>query len=366
MMCCITKLFLFAFLLIGFVPDSEAGRCKPYPQCQEILNDPQKWASENEASPDNGQLDLADIVSNSVNASCLAWRPTGVCFWLKIKLFSVSVRTSLKVKHYIPDLVISAYQNKGKNTWDMMSWTDDISDSVAGGFGLELEGGDTVDKRQGFRAPVNLKFKHGTAIGNPLASVYGQSYMDYVMCQSGVTSFMPYFNSIADGMMWRTATPEIYTNILDILTPGKSNIGERNDGDEYLFTGVWSGLYPRTGFVNHSDDYKAAATVAARVASIVTSSPPTHIAMSANGSSKSGYWPAGEVDEWDSVTGKWQMLYPKMDDQCHLFGHISTSLIGDDGYSDRRDSGGNYAWNLWREYSCCRKEGQVFLGFVGE
>ncbi len=367
------KYFLIGLFVTALIPfDSLGATCKPYPECQDVINDPNKWAQENPASPDNDSLDLADIISNSVNTSCLAWRPVGVCFWLKISLFSVSVRTSIKVKHYIPDLVISAYQVKGKNTWDMMSWTDDLSENVSSSFGVDLDDGEVVNKRQGqghgLGSNVNLKFKNATAIGNPLASVYGQSFMDYAICKAGTISFMPYYNSLADGLLWRTAEPEYLTNVLDMITPGKSNIGERSNGDEYLFLRVWSGLYPRTGFVNHFDDYKAAAVVASRVASIVTSSSMVHVAMSANGSRKAGYWPAGEVNEWDEKTGKYQMLYPKADSQCHLFGHIKTdsTFSASDGYGDRRDAKGNYAWNLWREYSCCRKEGQIFLYFVGE
>lgn len=349
-----------------------AATCKPYPECREVIRDPNKWAKENPSTPDDGTLDLADIISNSVNTSCLSWRPVGVCFWLKIGFFSVSVRTSIKVKHYIPDLVISAYQVKGENPWHMMSWTDDLSGSLSSSLGVDLDDGEIINKRQGqghgVGSNINLKFKNATAIGNPLATVYGQSFMDYAICQAGTTSFMPYYNSLADGMLWRSAEPEYFTNILDMVTPGKSNIGERSNGNEYLFLDVWSGLYPRTGFVNHFDDYKAAAVVASRVASIVTSGSMSHVALSANGSRKAGYWPAGEVNEWDEKTGKYQMLYPKTDNKCHLFGHISTSLSpsASDGYADRRSSNGNYAWNLWREYSCCRKEGQIFLYFVGE
>lgn len=357
---------LFIAVLLTFAASTSAfAECQPSPECREFLNDPTAWSAENQGN--GGSLDIADIASNSVSTSCIAWKPVGVCFWLKISLFNVQVRTSLKVRHYIPDLVISAYQVKGENTWSEMSWTDDISDSLTGSFGLKLDGGEVTNKDQSTDSGSTLKFKHATAIGNPLASVWGQSSMDYVMCKAGTTSFMPYFNSIADNMLWRTALPEHLIYALNIWTPGRSIIGERDEGQEYLFSNKWAGLYPRTGFVNHYDDYKAAAVVAARVGSIVTSDTMTHIRYSANASSSDGYWPAGELKEWDSDTGYWQMLYPKMESSCHLFGHIETqSGMGSDGYADRRDDGGNYAWNLWRPYSCCRKEGQVFLGFVGE
>ncbi|MCG8096721.1 MAG: TraU family protein [Candidatus Thiodiazotropha endolucinida] len=35
---------------------------------------------------------------------CMRWMPTGVCFWLRCSWSGCSVRTSIKVGHYNPDL----------------------------------------------------------------------------------------------------------------------------------------------------------------------------------------------------------------------------------------------------------------------
>ena len=41
--------------------------------------------------------------------SCIAWRPTGVCFFLHCTIFGCSIRTSIKVSHYVPDAIVSTY-----------------------------------------------------------------------------------------------------------------------------------------------------------------------------------------------------------------------------------------------------------------
>lgn len=367
--------------LIFISSESVAGQCKPYPDCKEVLKDPEKYASTHSSTPDDGSLDVMDIISASKSMSCVDWKVIGVCVWLKYEIFSVSIRTSLKVSHYIPDLVISAYKNKGENPWSLMSWTDDLGDATNSLFGLDLKGGNIHNKKGGRKSPSTILFKHTTAIANPLASVYGQGFLDYFMCQSGVTSFVPYYNSVADGMLWRTAAPEFLTEALELITPGKSIVGERDDGEQFIFTGRWGNVYPRTGFVNIADDYKAAAVATARTASIVTDTGAAiHVHQSANGSSKKGYWPASEVNEYDSESGKYQMLFPRLEDTCHIFGSKQEELFADeikdasegkdlteigDKYSKERTQSGDYAHNLWRKYRCCRKEGQVLMMHTG-
>ena len=49
--------------------------------------------------------------------TCMRWMPVGMCFWLRCSWSGCSVRTSLKVGHYNPDLVVSAYNELGGNPW---------------------------------------------------------------------------------------------------------------------------------------------------------------------------------------------------------------------------------------------------------
>ncbi len=62
-------------------------------------------------------LNTATIVSSTLSPSCLEYRVVGICYWLFCTPFGCSVRTSTKVRHYIPDAVVSNYSNTGENPW---------------------------------------------------------------------------------------------------------------------------------------------------------------------------------------------------------------------------------------------------------
>ena len=70
-------------------------------------------------------------------------------------------------------------------------------------------------------------------------------------------------------------------------------------------------------------------------------------------SPKDGYWPAGELKEGDASTGKWQELTPSLSLNCAVFPNSGPKTQAVDG---------DYAWALWRPYSCCQRKGQIFLG----
>ncbi len=54
------------------------------------------------------------------------------------------------------------------------------------------------------------------------------------------------------------------------------------------------------------------------------------------------------------------MLTPKADTGCAAFGQ--NDVARRNSWSNGRvDVHGDYAWNLWRPYKCCRSRGQVFL-----
>src|SRR3546814_7309096 len=62
-------------------------------------------------------LDTATIVSSALSPDCLEYRVVGICYWLYCTPFGCSVRTSVKVRHYVPDAVVSSYSNTGENPW---------------------------------------------------------------------------------------------------------------------------------------------------------------------------------------------------------------------------------------------------------
>ncbi len=71
-------------------------------------------------------------------------------------------------------------------------------------------------------------------------------------------------------------------------------------------------------------------------------------------------WSPGPLVEKDNSTGIWQMLAPEPESSCDVFGiNDLASLTGWGG--GRVDPEGDYVWNLWRPYQCCRRRGQFFL-----
>ena len=66
-----------------------------------------------------GVITTPQIITQTTTAAltCMQWMPTGICFWLRCSLSGCSVRTSVKVGHYNPDLVVSSYNELGGNPW---------------------------------------------------------------------------------------------------------------------------------------------------------------------------------------------------------------------------------------------------------
>jgi integrating conjugative element protein (TIGR03756 family) len=284
-------------------------------------------------------LNTAAIIASSLSPDCLEYRVVGICYWLFCTPFGCSVKTSTKVRHYIPDAVVSSYSNTGENPWlEVRAMSLPNSAAQAGGDGTTNHGNEN-----------NLaKFKNADVIGHPGGTVFGQfaSASGYT-CQGAGTAFVPYLLSTLDTLAWRYNIPEaVYP---ESLIPGLREIGGR------LSLDLWGAVYPRGGFLHQVDDYKAGAVVAQRAGDVVTRHGQIHVYQPLLASARDGYWPAGALVETDATTGKWQALTPLLSPTCTVFPHGGFLMQAEQG---------DYAWALWRPYSCCQRRGQVFLGSV--
>ena len=61
-------------------------------------------------------LDTVSISTSTLSPSCLEYRVVGICYWLQCG-FGCRVRTSMKVRHFVADAVVSSYSSTGKNPW---------------------------------------------------------------------------------------------------------------------------------------------------------------------------------------------------------------------------------------------------------
>ncbi|HCM5830643.1 TIGR03756 family integrating conjugative element protein [Klebsiella pneumoniae] len=284
-------------------------------------------------------LNTTSIISSTLSPDCLEYRVTGICYWLFCTQFGCSVRTSTKVRHYVPDAVVSSYANAGENPWievRAMSTTN----ATAQGSG---------DGTTNHHNENNLaRFRNADVIGHPGGYTFSQfaSASGYT-CEGPGTAFMPYLLSTLDTVAWRHNIPEaVYP---EALIPGTREIGGGASLD------LWGAVYPRGGFLYQVDDHKASAVVAQRAGDIVTRRGQLHVYQPLLASSRDGYWPAGELIESDASTGKWQELTPRLSSSCTVFPHSGPLTQAQQG---------DYAWALWRPYSCCQRRGQVFLGSV--
>ncbi len=282
-------------------------------------------------------LNTAAIVSSTLSPNCLEYRVVGVCYWLYCSYGGCSVRTSVKVRHFVPDAVVSSYSNTGENPWiEVQAMSLPNATAQAGGDGTTNEDHEN-----------NLaKFKNADVIGHPGGWVFGQFASSWgYSCQGASTAFTPYLLSTFDTIAWRYNVPEMFYP--EALVPGMREIGTRSG------LNLWGNVYPRGGFLHQSDDYMAGAVVAQRAGDIVTRRGQLHVYLPLLSNARDGYWPAGELIESDAATGKWQELTPTLSRSCAVFPHTDNRV---------QAQRGDYAWALWRPYSCCQRRGQTFLG----
>ena len=305
-------------------------------------------------------LTTPTIVARTTTAalSCMRWTPIGMCFWLRCGLNGCSVRSSLKVGHYNPDLVVSAYHQLGANPWLEVRSTLGSAQKVAATsvLGRLLSfpigaGANRTEGAPGGRDHRNLIFREADAIGHPLSTFSALSFE--LICKSQTTALVPYYQSGIDALAWRGALPES-------LYPASLIPGQREIGSWPLQT--WGSVYPRNGWVTQSEEPKAAAVLAQRVGDIVTRRGQAHLYVPLSGpkGGRQRVWPPGPLVENGPKTGSWQMLSPHADTSCAAFGKSDRGLRKS-WSSERGDLHGDYTWNLWRPYKCCRSRGQVFL-----
>ena len=59
----------------------------------------------------------ADILAASADLACLDYQLVGGCVWLRCGLFGCRTRVSVKVRHFVPDAVVTAYPARGRCPW---------------------------------------------------------------------------------------------------------------------------------------------------------------------------------------------------------------------------------------------------------
>ena len=285
----------------------------------------------------------ADILAASADFDCLDYRIAGGCVWLRCGIGGCSTRASVKYRHYVPDAVVTAYPSARRSPWTEMRSLDGTAD------------GGTYAKGAGSRAATGLRFKLAQAVGSPGIAWIEALDPGTTVCKPAATPFAPYYVANADPM-WRSPGLQAPLTLRHAL---------RSVREPGPLGSMWGALYPRTGFVQQSHDYKAGAVAAQRVADIVTRRSQPHVYRPLLGDSGGGQWPPGAVVEGDPDTHKWQLLAPRTG-SCSVFAGSAAPLLGAvDPLGRNVSASGAYAWNLWRPYRCCKRRGQWLISHWG-
>lgn len=294
-------------------------------------------------------INTSQIVSTTLSAmSCLQYNPVaGICFWLVCGAHGCKIKTSTKVKHWNPDVVVSSYTTTGESTWLETR-------SYSSGSSSKLDAGDDINSREKNRQHTATTFRETDAVGNPaLAAMWALSNTGY-MCPSVTYPYVPHFlSSQWDFVSWRFAS-------IEMVYPASLIPGMREIGTWPMNT--WGGVYPRTGFVTQNEGPKASAVTAQRAGDIITRTLQPHLYNPLGNDCSKGNmkcWAPGPLKEMDEQSGKWQMLAPIAESACSIFGN--NDVLSLTSWADfKTDQDHDFAWNLWREYACCKRKG-IFL-----
>lgn len=293
----------------------------------------------------DSQITSPEIVADTMRAlpSCIHYKVTGICYWMECVGPFCSINTTLKLDHYLPDLVESVYTKPTNNPW---LFDRNVLDPIAKRIGkMEMKQlahenrMEYSESHNNTQLDIDDRFHEIDVNGNPALTAL---HWGEFLLPSAASIFMPYFSSMMDSYAWRY--PALERFYPQSYLPGVDDVGIPILHD-------WGQLYPRNGFLSQPDDAKAAAVIALRAATIITQPAQPHV-----------YQPLGnscgdhcDIDsvEVNSSNTKFQMIYPKVDSTCMVFGHSDAGDLHPWGMDDAQKGNDRYVWIVWRHYHGC-------------
>lgn len=304
---------------------------------------PSKLLSDSRLKPES-------LLKDSLTLSCIDYRLTGMCFWLKCSAFGCYIRTSPQVEHYNPDVLMEV------TTTDKlpMKWLTGPIDTAASSLIQKLFKMSLGQRQKELQSKASYSFYDVNEIGNPVLPLYNRSVGTVVgglvgWCGSQVTPFSPYFHTKVDPD-WRLGLAEALLAIPNLT----KTVGSLEDH--------WAPLYPRTGAIVHSDLYRGAAGAVFRAGHITTRGSQPHIYRQLpTGSTGGKTWGPDplELDEGGSrPSNKWQLNYPRSKgSSCYQIPEQAKENQSGE-YSTIESDVDNYVWTMWRKYKCCQNRGK--------
>jgi len=291
------------------------------------------------ARADTATISSAEIMTEAIDLACLDYQVVGGCVWMTCTITGCEFDFSIKVSHRIPEAVVNSYPILGQSPWPESQAAVSPTAFAAEG-GASEEGGKTNREQA-------LKFKNTEVFGSPgtlgyhLAAAAGGTIP---FCKPLTWPMVPYFISTLDPN-WRDPvieTPWTLANLLTGVSAGTSR---------------FAGLFPRIGFVKQGHDYKASLVGAKRAAHFVRQDYQPHVYTPLDTwySSEQGQWPPSQSADY-----LWQQLVPQIM-SCRVLPDINDTVSITDPYRTRVNAVNGNAWQLWRPYTCCEREGAVLI-----
>ncbi len=299
----------------------------------------------------------ADILSKLPPKDCVDYCLTGTCIWLYCSFPSCSIKSTARVRHHNPDLLVSVFRRPEEQPWveekalynSLDRKLQEVVMKNSSWFAKDIEPSAGQQTQRTANNTQSLQQYEATASGHPWALLSEFISSADLFCPSEATAYMQYYSSMIDVFSWRTGLPELI--YIPYLIPGVKEIGSG-------FWQTWGHEYPRSWTSNNVDDVKAAAVIAHRVGHIVTRKAQPHAYIPLDGNNYSRTWLPGPLNANDPKSGVWQMVVPKYDDTCYVFGE--NDVFNPISWSHGRENDSDqYAFALWREYECCKKKGSL-------
>lgn len=270
------------------------------------------------------------------------WHIVGYCIWKQSHWYGPTFSSTLEISEYIPDLVVTVYNEYGDNPWTLANDTlDPIVHKMANKViekvvGYQLTNGRSqgTTRRMGNNAVTT---KSVDVIGSPINMVR----VPKASLRRDTTTLKPYFHSDLDAIPDRTGIAEDIRS--ETWNPFSHYIGSN-------FANHWGYEFPRSMTVDNNNDYKASVIIAQHAADIVTNKNRLHVTRSTNNSCGSKCTVANVIDN-DGDHDKWQEVYPH-DHHVHV-GRSDKGSTKPIGHADIKAGHGNYVFLVWRHYRGC-------------
>jgi len=303
-----------------------------------------------------GELNTFKITETSMTglSNCLHYTVKGLCFWYKCNLSGCGVKPTLRLEHYLPDVVITVADRYQNNPWDFANTVIDPLAEKGGQVQIQNISGISMGYgSEGSRGVTDIdnRYKEVDIIGNP--GILFFSNLHEFFLRSTAIPFTPYYTSLLDAYAWRYLGLEKFYP--GAMIPGIHEIGQ-------ILINDWGPLFPRNGFIVQPNDAKASAVLALRAANIITQIEQPHLYNPL--SSDCGEHCRATIAKENSGDVLFQMIYPETSDQCIKFGENDATAITPWGAKATLNGKGNYVWIMWRRYEGCIQSDGIYLGQV--